>query len=294
LADDAVPVDEVRTEHARELFERGLERSKQERWAEALEFFNRSREIVERPVTVFNIATVLFRIGRAREALQSLDRFREIADPKEDAEQIALAADLRKTVLSTISLMTLTVEPADAQVYVDGELREGEGTERTLALDPGSHLVAVRSEGHVGHLDRIAVVAGETPEREVVLQPLEARLMIETNEPAAAIHIDGAHLGQGETALDLAPGSHSVRVEWRGEVHEREVKLEAGEQLRFDANFAEPLAKRPVFWVLFTGAVLAAGAAAVGLTFALREDEPYGGTVGRSFEGLRFAGPFAP
>ena len=56
--------DDARLEEARVLFERGLALTDEERWAEALEYFRRSRAISERPSGVYNAAVALYHLGR--------------------------------------------------------------------------------------------------------------------------------------------------------------------------------------------------------------------------------------
>ncbi len=57
FAQDAEPISEV-TE-ARALFERGSELTRQRRFSEAAESYARSAELVERPSTLFNLASTL-------------------------------------------------------------------------------------------------------------------------------------------------------------------------------------------------------------------------------------------
>ena len=62
-------------DQARELFEQGIERTEEERWGEALEYFRRSDTLVSRPSTTFNIAVALLRLGRSGEAVDALDAY---------------------------------------------------------------------------------------------------------------------------------------------------------------------------------------------------------------------------
>src|SRR5262245_12309570 len=66
-------------EQARALFEQGLAASDAQRWLEAASLFQRSRELVERPSTLFNLVVVLHRLGRYRDGLEAGSAYLRIA-----------------------------------------------------------------------------------------------------------------------------------------------------------------------------------------------------------------------
>ena len=96
------PTDATAALEARTLFEDGVRMSRDERWAEALDRFRRSRALVPRPSTLFNIALYaltlvwMFRrrgwldrlgaIGARRSAPASVEQ--EPTDPRESVPSI--------------------------------------------------------------------------------------------------------------------------------------------------------------------------------------------------------------
>lgn len=160
------------SEAARALFEQGVEASQDERWAEAVELFRRSRAILERPSGVFNTAVALQRMGRVREALIDVERYLEMttAAARGERTRYAQAEQLRAQLRAEVSVLTLVVSPPTARVEVDGREREGEGAEREIDLDPGAHAIRVSAEGHGPERLEVRLSAGERDRREITLE----------------------------------------------------------------------------------------------------------------------------
>jgi hypothetical protein len=269
----------ARLKQARKLFERGLELSEGDRWGEALELFKRSRMLIERPATVFNLATVLFRLGRPKEALRAIDDYFELEDTGDKAnKRREMARQLRADLQNMLSTLILTVNPTHAQVRVDGRSIDGSGRNRRIVLNPGTHLLTVRADGHTSHLGRVSALAGETITRQVPLSPLQATVSVHTGTDDAAIFVGDEQVGQGQATVQLPRGQHEVRVRSGGDTVRRRIDVSAGQRLTVQAEPEPPLYKQPVVWVL-VGVALAAAGAAAGLTVALRDEGPYGGTL---------------
>jgi hypothetical protein len=209
FADDvdgsAEPPTAAELREAQQLFRQGVRRAQQERWAEALELFRQSREIVDRPSTVFNMAVSMHRLGRFREALVALDEFLALSDSEADAADRATAAELRPELLTSLVTLRLVITPAEAAVEVDGEPAAGTGARRELVLDPGDHLVTVIADGHETARVRISALGGDAVDREIALTSLTSVQAgdVPSMEPLAV----------DTTAVDREP-SDSVLEQW--------------------------------------------------------------------------------
>ncbi|WP_157069350.1 PEGA domain-containing protein [Sandaracinus amylolyticus] len=168
----APSTDELRALEARTLFEQGVRASREERWAEALDAFRRSRALVERPSTLFNIAIALDRLGRLRAAIGAIDEYLATSDPVADEVDRREAMRLRVDAEARLARITLRVEPDDASVALDGAPLAG-GSERTTIADPGDHVVVVSAPGYVDQRHEIAVRPGADVERVIELAPVE-------------------------------------------------------------------------------------------------------------------------
>jgi hypothetical protein len=238
---------------ARALFDQGMELTRQERWAEALERFRRSRDLVERPSTVYNMATVFARLGRVREALVAVRDLRRIADASRDASLLDDASDLEQRLGESVAQLTLIVTPLDAQVRVDGELVPGSGPRRLVLLDPGDHVVRVSAARHSATEIRLSALAGTRGERSIDLMAERAHLVVTSNVDAAQIAVDGVQVGVGRAALDVEPGPHTVSVQAQAySAFERTVDASPGSQLVLDAPLVAP-SEHPNWWLTGLG-----------------------------------------
>jgi tetratricopeptide (TPR) repeat protein len=155
---------------AQALFRRGIELGAMDRWAEALELFRRSRALMPRPSTVFNIGFALFRLGHFGEAIASFDEY--LALTESETSDLRTEASRRRTeALASLAALTLELTPDDARVLVDGELRDGAGSPRTLTLDPGRHVLRASAEGYEEGTLEISVLAAEQATRQLSLVP---------------------------------------------------------------------------------------------------------------------------
>jgi hypothetical protein len=287
------PDSEEVANEARELFRRGVALSRQERWGEALEYFRRSRALVERPSTTFNIALALLRLGRPTEGRATLQEYiaQSEGNPREAARR-QQAGELLSLAMSTIAELTLALSPIDAEVRVDGVLREGAGETRVISLDPGSHSLRVTHDGYIAETLDLSVLDGERVSREIALaernDPAEVR--VTASVANAIIVVDGAEVGTGRWSGSLAPGRHTIEV--RAEDHEpfrQEIEVEAMERRDVTASLSRiegSLWSNPWLWVAVGVVVVGAGVGVgVGVASSGTAD-PYGGTTGVVLQGL--------
>lgn len=150
---------------ARDEFRAGEGAYEDERYAEALEHFQRAQQIDPHDVVRFNLAVCLQRLGRWSEAWAE---YRALAASEELGESgRAYAAELLADLESRLA--TLRVETSeDAEVLVDGAPIGSSPIE--LRLEPGPHVIAARA-GTREVSDRVTVERGDVVVRELVLPP---------------------------------------------------------------------------------------------------------------------------
>ncbi|MEM9070360.1 MAG: PEGA domain-containing protein [Myxococcota bacterium] len=267
---------------AREHFEEGMAHAEQERWVPALESFRRSLDVAEMPVTLFNVASVLMRLGRMREAVETLERFVTLAsDPRERAEARVLIEQAR----GAIRQVAVGVDPEDATLTLDGNDQDGSGPERTLAVDPGTHALTVRA---VGYEREERTIEPETERLDIRLTPQPAIVMVRASEETARILINGVEEGRGEARLELDHGRYQLRVEAGDEFapFESALELSPGERMDVEAALSrdEPVYRRGWFWaVIAATAVVIAGVITGAVLLTGREEAPSGGSTGWVF-----------
>ncbi len=274
----------AQSREARTLFEQGRALSTQEHWVDALDAFQRSRALVDRATTVFNIAAVLVRLGRSHDALAALDELAGMLEAPRDHALAEQAAALRAEAEASLRHVVLQVAPEAARVEVDGRVLEGSGPERSATLDPGEHTVVVTLDGYSEA--RFTLGTGDDA-REVALSPLDGSLVVTSTVEAAAIAIDGTARGVGHVEASVAPGGHVVALDAEGYLaFERRVEVGPGERVSVDAALepvprGEELVESPLFWGLTGGGAAVVAAVIIGVAFATAGTEAaYGGSSG--------------
>ncbi|MCC7542732.1 MAG: PEGA domain-containing protein [Deltaproteobacteria bacterium] len=292
---------QAQMQEARTLFERGIQLIDEERWGEALEYLRRSRAIVERPSTVFNIAAALLRLGRPTEGIEALQAFLRIVDRNAEAQRYAEAQQMLTTAQGSVVRLTLTVSPAHARVRVDGTDREGEGPTREILLDPGRRAVEATAPGFDSRTLTVEALPGARETRSITLQAAArapgatvGRLVISSNVAGAEIIIDGREVGTGRASVDLRPGRHRMEVRAPGYVTLRQVvNAEAGDVANLEAVLERErpgqgsVLTSPIFWTIVGGAVAIGAGVTIGVVALSGESDPYEGSTGVVLEALR-------
>ena len=68
-------------------------------------------------------------------------------------------------------MLSLSVQPPDAEVLVDGSAWRGQGQDRALIeLSEGRHNIQIRKAGFVGYLTDVQIRRGETTTLDVQLK----------------------------------------------------------------------------------------------------------------------------
>ncbi len=288
LAAAQVPPDDPAAAEARAHFDRGRELAESRRFSEAVQAFERSLALVDRPSTVLNLAICLFALERYVEAIEALERYEVGADPAVEGDGIADARRMLGHARANVARLVVEVAPAEAAVLLDGAPIEG-GAARERAVNPGPHVVRVEAPHHAPALLEVEIAPGETIRRAVTLESTRrpARLEVRASRPDARIAIDGRDVGAGEAALELPAGPHEVEVRASdGDPVARRVELDWNERLRVDLQLpgaAPPLHESPEFWGILGGTVaaVAAGVLIAVLVVELGDDPaPNGGTTG--------------
>jgi tetratricopeptide (TPR) repeat protein len=137
-------------QQARALFEKGIELSDEGKWAEALETFQKSDELVSIPKVRLNIAFTQRALGRYVDAKHTLEQI--IIDSETNKVPIKPALkkqidELLGEVQAKVVRVTLNRSPTDAEVQIDGTPVAPQPDGR-VELDPGKHVFVISAKGH--------------------------------------------------------------------------------------------------------------------------------------------------
>lgn len=157
---------------AERFFEEGLVALQREDYATALVAFERARVLEERPILLFNIAMCRRALLQYPEALVAFRQFLVLAGSEVSDERRQQVRSLIEQMERDLARVVLRVDQDGATVLLDGERVGTTPLVHLLELGPGSHLLEVRRDGFRDAQLPFDVMAGESKELVVALEPL--------------------------------------------------------------------------------------------------------------------------
>lgn len=240
-ADDA-----RRREEARSRFDRAIALADVGDLDRALAEFQRAYELLPNPRVLLNIAETQASLGRAPEAVTSIERL--LADPKSlNAEDLALAKALKTREEAKVATLSVTSNVPGSRIEVDNIAAGVTPLERPLRVSSGQRIVAVIAPGFAPSRKTVTLAGTSTQSLSFELVPLESRLahlLLKANVPGATVSANGQALGTTPlaTTLTLAPGHYQLELTRPGYVRAtREVDLGEGAtgEVRLDLEIDE-------------------------------------------------------
>ncbi len=191
----------------------------------SLEAYVDSLQIVRSRNALFNAAIVLDELRRYDESFNYFSEYLRIeglsAPDREEATRRQDALRIKVAVLHVVT------EPAGALLWVDRKDLAPRGeTPIELALPPGDHRAFIEKDGYAPIERTQKIVRGDTVVVDLPLSPLPVLVTVQT-DPEATVLLDGDQI-EANSALNVQPGPHYVRVELNGQVAERDVTVEVG------------------------------------------------------------------
>ena len=112
-----------------------------------------------------------------------------------------------------VNYLTLTIEPANAEVYIDGNMIDvdSEGV-ATASLPYGTHQYEVSAKMYKREVGNITISSEASTEKVIKLQPDYSILKINSNPQGATVYIDDEKAGTTPvTTKPISPGEHSFQ-----------------------------------------------------------------------------------
>ncbi len=140
--------------------------------------------------------------------------------------------------------LTVVVNPADAEVYLD-DARVGDFSPNIIpGVSPGEHLLVTKRANYQDHRETIQLEAGQPRKVSVQMRYIPATLELTVEPPGAEVQLDGERLELSEAGKlrkeDLPPGEHELRFSHPGyETRVEEWKLEPQQTLSKQVELEE-------------------------------------------------------
>ena len=302
-ADDA-------TSQARSHYEMGLKLFDARENEQALIEFRAADQLKPRPAALFMMAQCEYLLGRLKDARAHYARY---ASENPDGEFVELAKDRIQSIDKRPSTFVINTVPDDVTVHIRADGTPTVATEVTgqapnnFQIPRGRYRIDVTKPNYQGQTRVVDVDIAETKPLFFKLDPIPARLEIETVPPLATLYVNG-NRARNPYRQDVAPGSFEVFAE--APDHESKTidfTLAPGEQRRLLGPDALSLAYtqrsgRPELVIASSliGGFIGAGAVAAAIGKRLDESNvasvllTTGGAVAGVIGGFLVATPLVP
>lgn len=157
---------------ARRLFDQGVEATERRDWDTAADSFRRSAELAPRPMTFYNLGTVLERGNRLVAASEAFRRFLHDSNQPRYTAYRDTANEKLRALEQRIPLLLLRVTNLEARdvVRIDEVEIPHAALGVAMPMDPGDHVIAVlRDENEAAH-ERVQLLEQQRRELQLELE----------------------------------------------------------------------------------------------------------------------------
>ncbi len=293
-----VQADEVTV--ARQRFTDGTDLVRKAQWAEALAAFEDSYRLRAHSITLFNIGAcerALGRYTRARAMFTKAISLHESSANKMPESLLSEARGIIAEIDRLLARVTITLDPSDALFAVDGRpaevVIEGPDAPRLVAgtlepgigrappaktfelvLDPGAHVLSFARKGFSDAIVNATFTPGAVTQRKITLDLLPATINVTSNQPGAAVFLDGIDVGAAPLAITRPSGKYALAVKKRGFVtHSAGIELHAGQELNLSAPLSKEKTSIVKKWWFWTAAGVVLTGAALGTYFGVKASQ---------------------
>lgn len=201
-------------EQARRHFAQGVALFDSGNHEAALTEFEEAQRLRPHPRILLNIAATLEALQRYVDAITTLERFEQ--DPQTTPAERRSAETHLRGLRALLARLEIVVQPAGAEVLVDGLVVGVSPLAEPVTIASGNVHVLARRAGFRTVERDVRVAAGGVAREELTLEPLAARLHLESNAPGARARVSEGPPRPLPRDLVLAPGAHRVRTEAPG------------------------------------------------------------------------------
>jgi hypothetical protein len=251
-------------------------------YAGALLKFQRAFEHTPDVRLLWNMAACEKNLRHYGSALELLERYRREGELQMSVSHRAEVTNVVNTLRTLVSTVHLTVNEADAEVFVDDRKAGVTPLPRPLFVDLGLRRIRVRKAGFQDLVITQEFSGGSelTLLLTMAVEPKEGDLAI-VSDDGATIRIDGQIVGRGHWQGALPAGEHTVRVTAPDMIpYAKAVEIQAGQARTIYAQLDPDESGGIPAWLWVGAGVVAAGGLATGAYFLLREPSGADHTTG--------------
>ena len=178
----------------------------------ALSFYFLSHRLVPNRNVLFNIAKCYEAKSQVDEAYRYYNDLLPLDLPADDWREVKTAL---ARLAPKVALLSVTSEPAGADIYVDREDLGSRGkTPQTLAVNPGAHKVSLKLGGHKGGEAMVNLARGKEVKQKFDLKAIMGRIKVAGTPEGAVVRErpDGPELGRLPANFEFKPGQVLLHI----------------------------------------------------------------------------------
>lgn len=212
-ATPAAPAEDPKTIEARSHFQNGVKLFNGSNWKGALAEFDAAYKLKPGPSSLKNIALCQKELFRYTDAIDTLKKLLARHQSEISADEQKSLRDAITELGSLVGSVVVRVTPAEARVFLDGRALEPNELGASTQLNTGEHVVVAEAPGYarVARTIRVAGAQRDVP-IDLALTANAGFVSVTSDDPKAAIAIDGKALAFSRWRGPLEPGRHYVQV----------------------------------------------------------------------------------
>lgn len=205
--------EDPKTSEARTHFQNGVKLFNSKNWQGALAEFDAAYKLKPGPSSLKNIALCQKELFRYTDAVDTLKKLLERHGKELSEDEARSVREAIAELGSLVGSVVVRVTPADARVFLDGRALEPRELGTSIQLNTGEHVLVAEAPGYakIARTIRVAGAQKDVPV-DFALVPNAGFVSITSQDPKAAIAIDGKALAFSSWRGPLDPGRHYVQV----------------------------------------------------------------------------------
>jgi len=233
------------------------------RFAEAAQMYARLYAVSNDPTALYNEGRALEALGEYPDAIDRLEKFRDVASPALRARTRGLDEHIEE-LRGRVATIVVSTRVRGARLLVRGKDAGAVEGSREIRVRAGPATVEVTAEGYAPFKKEVDLQPRATERIDADLSPrAAATLAVRTTPTGLSVEVDGQPRGTSPFELQVTPGSHAIHViNAEGEDRRVDVSVRDGERRDVDVDMeAKPITAKWWFWtgvgVVVVGAVAA-------------------------------------
>ncbi|MFO0552771.1 MAG: PEGA domain-containing protein [Polyangiaceae bacterium] len=215
------------------------------KWADALDLFQKAHAASPSQNTLKRVANALYKLDKKVEALDTYEQLLKDFSSKLTAAERKTAQDRVKELKDKVGVVTLRITESGASVTLDGAQLGTTPLSKPVRVLPGSHTLRVTKSGFEPLERTVDVAAKASVNVEIQLVPIPPAGTLSVVVKGAdgvdmRIVIDGAEVGKAPYRAELSPGKYKVLA--RAATHrsaEVTVNVDAGQTTSIELEAKE-------------------------------------------------------